>query len=199
MSLDQVDLQTLSLFNDRVGKLKGSSYVKFVFSNETGVTFQADKGGPVKIERQKPEQESIDAFVLTFRCFIQKNDPIALVNISGIYKKLDTNNQNKTLFEKLYTELNDYLDSSSEPTINENGQDLVKREILDTIIYGEMSHLDKKKRQKYLSWMKNPLFGALIENEFIVILASMMNAFSLIQEINDQVIIDETYRFMVIT
>ncbi len=83
-----VSVQDIRLFNEKAEKLKRCSFTSTVFNQKTGVHISAKKGEPVRIERNGPNEEAIDAFVLTFRFFIQNNEKISFRNLAELYNKL---------------------------------------------------------------------------------------------------------------
>lgn len=187
------DLKTLNLFNEKVDRLEKNSFVKHIFSQKTGVTISSKKNEEVKIEKRFPEKESIESFVLTLRYFIQDNEKISFRNIGKIYDKLPDNNQKKDFFQDARNKLNNFLDTpDNQLSIKENDRVLTNREIFDTIIYGELAHTNENKREIYKRWMKNPILASIIENEFNVILGAIMNILMYVQNLNDELIIEES-------
>lgn len=61
-------IDTLLQFNEKADKLEGLSFTKSLQSS--GVTISGKLGKPVQAQRQGPDDESIDAFVLTMRFFV---------------------------------------------------------------------------------------------------------------------------------
>lgn len=193
MRLDLSDLKTLSLFNEKVGKLWKSSFADEVFYNETGFMVYADRKETSelkvsKIEVKAPKQESIDAFLLTFRLFIQDNDKISIHNISKIYDNSHIPPQMKADFNAIRKKLNDYLEKANEICPIDNGSTLSNETIMRTMIYGDLAHLNDKKREIYDRWMKSYIDKIVKNNEFIVILAETLNGLTLIHFLNEDLI-----------
>lgn len=200
MRLDLSDLKMMALFNEKVDKLWKSSFANQVFHNETGFIVHADRKETSelkvsKIEVKAPKQESIDAFVLTFRLFIQDKDKISIPKLLAIYAKLPEHDQNQAMLRTLYKEHKVYRRSTSDPTIMQNGKALTKWEILYAFIYGDLSHMDDKERPKYIEWTKNEINGMVMRNEFIMALAHELNFLLDLQQLNDLVIIEEMSHF----
>ena len=63
---------TLLLFNDKTDKLENLSFTKEL--GNSGVTISGKLGQSVQAQRHGPDDESIDAFVLTMRFFVQDNE-----------------------------------------------------------------------------------------------------------------------------
>ena len=78
----------LDLFNEKARKLEGLSFTRILASQKTGVTLSWKEGDPVTIERSGPDDEAIDAFVLTLRFFIQDNESTSLRNLANLYAGL---------------------------------------------------------------------------------------------------------------
>ena len=69
------ELVSLKLYVEKAEKLLNTRFVKHL--KETGklsASISIKEGEEVKILRILPDQDAIDAFVLTFRFFIQDND-----------------------------------------------------------------------------------------------------------------------------
>jgi len=178
-------ISALELFNEKAEKLRSRSFTRSL--NGSGVTMSFKKGEADKIERRGPNIESIDAFVLTFRFFIQNNEKISLGNVADIYDNLPSQLQEeKNLFLENRQEINSYLDSIS--MFNFNNKRFTKREILDVFIYGGLAHANEDQKKIFDTWMKIPPLVDIIENEFICIMADMMSAILCIRNLNNEVI-----------
>ena len=189
MYLDRKDLKDMDLFGNKAEKLKNYSFTEQVTSGNFGITISAGKDEPVKIEKRFPTDESIDAFVLTLRFFIQDNEPSSFRNMAKIYAKLPGHGMEKTEFQNTRKELNDYLDSPGKSLkINENGKTLTNREIFDVFLWGGLAHSEK--RSKYDEWMANPSLGSILQGEFIYTISMILLCISHVQMLNDSLVAD---------
>jgi len=68
--------ESLRFFNKKADKLLGLSFTKSVFGESTRLEISMEDGGPLKVCRWGPGDEATDAFVLTFRFFIQDNEEV---------------------------------------------------------------------------------------------------------------------------
>ena len=184
--LSQEQIAALKLFNEKADKLKRCSFTRLVFEHESGVSFSAKINEEIKIERTGPDEEAIDAFALTFRFFIQDNEKSSFRNLDRIYNELPLSQLQKESFAKARRELNDYLDAFSIFTVN--NERLSNRCILEVFMYGGLSHANEKKKQIFDSWMANPFLSQYLQNEFVFILANVLNVISYIQSLNIEVI-----------
>ncbi len=138
-------------------------------------------------ERRGPLEEAIDAFVLTIRFFIQDNEAISFKNIASLYECTPVNNKIKTDFNNIRKQLNDYLDSNSGMAITINDETLNHRNILDIITYGNLSHANPQKKEKFNFWVRSPL-KAMLENDFVSSLTVLFSAIKSIYKLNTIVI-----------
>jgi hypothetical protein len=138
----------------------------------------------VSQERRGPEEEAIDAFVLTFRYFIQDNEATSFRKMEQHYlaAPIDAGLQQK--FSQLRREVNEYLDG--ETNINFNGEELTRRRIMDTFVYGGLSHANEEKRRLWKTWMGDLFMAVMFENEFLVVLSNIHIAIEMIKRMNEE-------------
>lgn len=101
----------------------------------------------VRKELYFPDDEAIEAYLLTFRILTQDND-CSVKNLATIYEKLPDNNETKQRFSTLREDLNRYLDSYS--GISEGGMNWTIGEIMNHMIYGKYAHVYYNKNKKRL-------------------------------------------------
>jgi len=75
----------LKLFISKTKKLENSSFLESLIK-EFRLGLNIEVGKPVQVTSIRPQQESIDAFILTFRFFIQDNETISLRNLEKIFE-----------------------------------------------------------------------------------------------------------------
>ena len=164
--LDKI-AKALRLFNEKADKLARLSFMEKIRHPDAGVTIKFDNpkdGTPtVTQERRGPEEESIDAFVLTFRYFIQDNEQTSFRNMEQHYLAAPLDPTLQQEFVKLRKGINDYLDE--QVNINYNNEDLTRRRIMDVSVYGGFSHANEEKRRLYKTWMSDPFMALWIEKK----------------------------------
>jgi hypothetical protein len=187
MSNEQ-QINDLKLFNEKAAKLESCSFTKKAFSQETGVSTLIKNEGQslCRIERRGPDGESIDAFVLTFRFFIQNSEKSSFRNMVLTYEKILVSDEIKLKFKEAYKYINDLLDSKS--FFNIDGVILTNRHILDTFIYGGLSHANENKKKEYDLWMLNPFTNQYLTNEFVYIIANILKVIFFIRDLNNGII-----------
>lgn len=177
------DLTSFQSFMDKAKKLLSSTFAKEM-TGQTGVDISWVKSGQVVVHRG-PNEEFVDAFVLTFRFFIQTNESVSFRNMANSFELKFVNEQIRREFEKAKNHLNSYLDDN---TMFNIGGFISRRTLLDVFIYGELSHSNPEKKKTYDSWMKDDLMAPLMKNEFRVILNDLLNVISFVGGLCEKVV-----------
>ena len=175
-------ISSLRLFNEKADKLMSLGFTKKIFEEKIGFTMSAKQDGPVKFQRHGPEGESIDAFVLTYRFFIQDNEKISFRNMSKIYDGREITQDKKEAFKNIRETINNFLNSNSFLTIN--GKTYTHREIQGIFIYGGLAHANETKKRTFDRWKRNQLLFGILENEFVFILSDILDAIQAIARLN---------------
>jgi hypothetical protein len=85
-------IEALELFNEKADKLLDSAFVGALVSGKTEATISGrrQENGSFEITPvlRGPSPEAVDAFVLTFRFFIQDNETTSLRSIATIYEEI---------------------------------------------------------------------------------------------------------------
>jgi len=186
--MDQIaSAQALRLFNEKAEKLESLSFTSVITKQTTGVMFSGsntEAGSFMSMERFGPSSESIDAFVLTFRFFIQNNEVSSFRSMVNVYDSGLFSTPLSTEWRDLRADLNRALDSTS--FVGYNNQQLTMRRILETFVYGGLSHANVAKKELYAEWKRNPLFFPLVENEFVRTLAFVLDVVSYGRQLNER-------------
>ena len=180
-------IEALELFNEKAAKLNRLSFIETMLKHKAGVTIKVQKrdDGLFDLiqERTGPLEEAIDAFVLTMRFFIQDNEPTSFRQLAQHYYRAPIDDSLKDRFRLTRTNINSYLDSNSALAIYVNDELLNHRKIMETVIYGGLSHANPNKKRLYKAWMGTPL-KAMIENDFVCSLAVLYKAILAIKDLN---------------
>ena len=170
-------ISTIHLFVEKADRLARSEFVKSAIAG-TGVKFSSGVGKATTVERRGPTEENIDAFVLTFRFFIQDNERISLRNFSAIFGSSFALPQETADFDNLRSEVNAFLDS---PTMFKVEGVINRRDLMEVFIYGGLSHANPQKKERYDAWMEHGVLGPFMENEFVAVLIVVLNAIEYIK------------------
>jgi hypothetical protein len=177
-------LRIMKLFNEKAEKLLNSSFTKNLEGSK--LTISAKIKEAVKVERLGPKGESIDSFILTYRFFIQNNEVSSFGNFAKIYENLLIPKVFRDKFIESRNELNQFLD---EPlNIEYNNEKLTRRKIHDVFIYGGYAHANLEKKKIYDAWMKFHILNEFLINEFVNIVAFVLNSILEVRSINEDVI-----------
>lgn len=181
-------IEGLSLFNEKTEKLFRLSFIKAMFETKSGASLsgRAKEDGTFELsaKRSGPGEEAIDAFVLTFRFFIQDNEKISLRNLAKFYESPQIEINLGKEFAIVRRRVNDFLDGPADILFKFENEKLSRRKIMETFIYGGLSHANEEKKTMYDVWMQIPFFRPLIENEFTYILARILTELDQIKNLN---------------
>ncbi|QDV78976.1 hypothetical protein [Botrimarina mediterranea] len=174
------ELNAARLFVEKANRLLKSTFLKEAAVN-MGWTLSGKKDEAVRIEHRGPRWENVEAFVLTFRFFIQDNESISIRNMAKVFSSdLATPGERRRFYE-IRESLNKYLDGSS--MFKEGARTASRREVMDVFIYGGMSHAKPKKKEKFDAWMRHVLLGPMTTTEFTTILSTVLSAIENTQRI----------------
>jgi len=150
----------------------------------------------VGVEHDGITDESVDAFIPTFRLFILETEKVSFRSLAKIVMlDGDVSDEWKREFARVRSQLNAYLDGPSEfHNISSDPNDLPilakpihsKRELLYTFIYGAFLHRDEEYRKALKDWQSFPTFFSLLQFEFLTILAAMLEQISYVATISQQ-------------
>lgn len=170
-------ISTMSLYIEKADKLRNSNFVKRAVK-DSGVNFSASIGEPTIIKRRGPDDENIEAFVLTFRFFVQDNEKISLRKLKDVFESSIIEEKEKNNYNEARNDLNAYLDGAT--MFNINGV-IHRRTLMEVFLYGGLSHANESKKKTYDQWMGNQMLASFMQNEFIVILSEVLNVITFIR------------------
>jgi hypothetical protein len=177
------DLKSFMSFMDKANKLLNSTFSKEM-AGKAGVDITWEENEQVVFHRG-PNDEFTDAFVLTFRFFIQDNEMISFRNMSRSFESELVSDEIREQFKEAKIHLNNYLNGNT--TFNVDGY-ITRRELLHVFVYGELSHSNPVKKKTYDSWMSNELMAPLMKNEFRYILHDVLQVISFVGGLSDKVV-----------
>jgi hypothetical protein len=184
------EITSLKLFNEKAERLLNTRFVKYIKkTHRLSVTFDFVKDQEQTRQtttRNLPDQDAIEAFVLTFRFFIQKRETSSFRHLAKVYEKLPISPELKKSFFDWRKGLNDYLNKKVNCTID--GFTPTKRELINTFIYGGLAHADPKKKIIYDKWKANMYVYPILETHFCTILEAVLTAITNVAEINKKAI-----------
>jgi hypothetical protein len=185
-------IAALTLFEERAADLEKMSFWRSIFDEPSGVKHSWDRDTGLTTERFGPTDEARNAFCLTFRMFIQENEPCSFQNLERVYQYLydegHISQRDYGYFQSVLAAIAELKEPISDVPIIIDGVSLTPWYILDIIIYGDLSHSNEKKRAVFKHWRSIPPLFPLIMNEFFRTLADMINAIIYVRGLNAQVL-----------
>ena len=150
--MTNVDLETMRLFVGRLSRLRQTRLARLM--REPGLTVEIWERPDGQIEPVLPQidQDDLDAFILNWRLFTQKNERISVRCLSDLVVSADIPQELRAGFSHARDDLNAHLDSK--PTIPLAGTS-TNRDFLDTMLYGFFAHLAVEKHELGLGWEKS--------------------------------------------
>ncbi len=154
--IDTIDTSALLvLFNEKVERLASLSFSGRARGGEAIVAFQRDTGWDSVFVG--PDEESIEALVLTVRLFMQNNDQLSLQKVRNLYASLPVSTELVADFSLQCEQLNRFLDSATNLSIEE-GRQLTHRDILKIFVYGTYAHVTARYRTIFEGIRTTPFF-----------------------------------------
>jgi len=167
--------EALDLFIKKAEKLQSLSFTRSAI--EAGFTWYLKEGETTKFETTGPNSEQIDAFVLTLRFFIQKNEHTSFQWLAeNVLDDSGLSGDWKQEFKRYRKQFNDYLDQLPPIQVVVAGASSpTRRDILNTFVHGDLSHTNTNKREALESWIARPPSLELLKTEFINTLRVMLD------------------------
>jgi hypothetical protein len=175
-------VEALKLFNEKAEKLAELSFTEFAIARGTSFTVSASQGQPVTVDVVGPAAESIDAFVLTVRFFIQDKDHSSLRNLAAIYDGVPMSHELKEAFAGARQRFNGYLDQPA--GVEVHGEALTRRRIVDVFVYGGLAHAEPEKKTIFDNWMSLPIMAEVLRHKFLGTLMEFIGLTAFIHDLN---------------
>jgi hypothetical protein len=178
------DLQPFISFTNKANKLMDSTFAKDMIGR-TGVDLSWE-GDKQIVDHRGPGAEFVDAFILTFRFFIQKNESISFIKMSDSFKSKIVSENIKEQFIDAKKHLNNYLDSN---TMFNIGGFISRRNLIDVFVYGELSHSNPAQKKTYDTWMSNEFMAPLLKYEFRLVIHNVLQIIAFVSGLSKQVVL----------
>ena len=178
-------IKTLDYFDAKVERLSELRFTKFVTTASLS-TPPLNEDPLEYLRRETPDDESIDAFVLTMRLFMQDNEPISIRNIDALLQALPIPDELKALSAEARADLNALLDSYT--PLRVKGEHLTNRRVCDVYFYGWLAHgSNEAKREEYLAWRAVPRTYGWTKVLFLMTLADKLEYLFWLRRLTAQV------------
>lgn len=190
--LDQAALDraiaVLRFFNEKADKLERSRFFHAATQDPSGFRFAWHGGIDTTSERYGPDQEAIDAALLTYRFFKIGNEATSLRRMASLYDTLPVSPEIATEFHEIRAEINAMLETPPKGVaIKVNEQPLTTGAIIDTFMNGGLAHgNDDAMRKRFAQWQAMPPFFYMVETFFVSGMAAMIQGVLYIHAVNDR-------------
>jgi hypothetical protein len=191
------DIEALELFNEKADKLRNLSFVSSLLSAKSGWQVLFQEGTVTTSNRYGPGNESIEAFLLTFRFFIQDNEPTSIRMMARRYRRLHEGllipQELLENFDNARNWLLNYVNSDTPIKFSEAdtiAMALTRTEVFEVFIWGGLAHANKHKKKKFDSWREdsNQIIFPALEHEFVMILTHYLRAIRYARRLNNRVL-----------
>jgi hypothetical protein len=181
---------TLQLFIEKVAELENSRFMEKILQR-----FSLDlhiENNNLEFTSDRPDKDNINGFALPFRFFIQKRDGISIKEpdnkqLKDIFDSDFITDQERNKFHTISKEINSFLSESSNITIyNEN---ITNNTLLDVFMYGNLSHANNDKKQKFDLWMSRKEAIEPLWHKFCIIILTILQAIKFIRDMFETIII----------
>ena len=179
-------VEKLRYFNETVEQLRSFSFWAD-FPKDSGINIKWDKKTGITAVYRGPSDESLSAFILKYRLFIQDKDDISIKRMEKLYSRIG-NDTFYNKFKELKTSINVILDKPSMVKINQHI--VTNREIHNMFLKGGWAHIkeNNKERKFYLSIKDDPATYTIFKNDFNITILDVMNVLVRIKFLNEEVI-----------
>jgi hypothetical protein len=182
----------LEFYNEKAEKLLNLSFTKSVSKRKTGLSISATRNVDGVLvstsERRGPDSESIDAFVLTLRFFLQDNDNCSLRRMAHCYESPHIAVDFKDEFTEIRTLTKNFLDSVPDLHIEYDKRHMTRREIVEMVIYGSLAHANAQKHQIHRKWASCEVSQNVLNYVFVFILSRLTLPIREIRDLNHKVL-----------
>ena len=175
------DLEILDRFNEKVDRLHALSFTGH-HDNAALIEWNAEREwDDVYVG---PNDEKLEALVLTLRFFIQNNEPTSLRNMRSLYQDMRVSADVRSHFVSQCDAINRLFDAETHVSI-QAGQALKERAVFEIFTYGRFAHANTEKRKVYQALSQTPFFP-ILQVDFAHTLSFLLRALSVLAQINRQ-------------
>lgn len=191
-SLRQVNLmkdetrQTLELLVEKANLLKSFKFDEHVKSIGLGFKGTRTGGDEWVIEFGLPDEEKRDSFILTFRFFYQEEEAISFSKLRRFLNDPELSEEWKNGVSKARKAYYSYLKGHSDYTVELFEGHPTRREILDTVLYGGVTHANPEKIQRRRQWTRDDIRANLLLQEFTGMLVQILAFIKYIGDLSER-------------
>jgi hypothetical protein len=194
------DLRQLQQFSDKVARLEATRLARRLDTSIPNVTAEFGEVritksgantfeivGEVRSILDEHDQDDVDAFVLTYRMFVQKRDSVSIASLAKVYEMIWMPTEAAESFKEAKRAVNEYLESDTSLL---DGEHVVKRnKLVDIILYGGLAHTEPAKVPTFDAWMRTGVSG-FFWAEFYATVKEMLRFLRFFRDLNNAVLVN---------
>lgn len=164
---------TLKLTIEKADRLEGRRFTQYLLTGGgVGIRGQQQPGAFV-IDYEGPDEEAIDAFLFTFRFFVQNNERTSFANLEKLFQELPLERHRIDAAVGTRRAINDRLDQLTNFVVGD--ERLKRRRVFEVFLWGGLAHANREKKVVYDDWASR---GALpmLQAEFVATLVDLLRA-----------------------
>jgi hypothetical protein len=176
----------LELYNERAVKLEASTFLQSVLDSRITLRLLEK---PFRVAREGgPDQDSMEAFVLSLRLFVQDRDGLSFRIIKSFYDTIPVSQKLKDAVEEICVGLSRYLDGSSPLVVND--YNISRRELLTVWMNGELAHVNTKHRARLEEWTVKEDIRPFFQYEFETVITRVAWAVEALRKVNERALVE---------
>jgi hypothetical protein len=176
--------EALEFFVEKAERLRSLNIINK--PKELSLRFVTDEDG-TSIETTRPDDNDIQAYILTFRFFIDKKEHCSFLWLaSNVLNDNKLSDSWKDKFIATRDELNAYLDQLPPMRLSkEDEEPMTRRGIMDLFLFGDLSHAtwNLENRRRFKDWTDQIWTKDFLTNQFVEIL---LFSFSMIDRVANE-------------
>lgn len=172
--------QVLERIIEKADKLANSRFVQQLKEDGNKIVFKKDI-----TEIYRPDDEAIDAFILTYRFFTMDNEKTSFRSIAKNIDSMDVSQKWKDSFTSARTNLNLYLDTMYGIFVIHGIENKISnRDLVDIFLYGGLAHANQPKMVERFELLRNTPMFDLLQIIFIGVLGNVLQYIKYIAHIS---------------
>jgi hypothetical protein len=177
----------LEQYIEKAHKLRDFEFVEHAKSIGRGWSATKNDNGEWVMEFGIPDVKEQDAFLLTFRMFVQKNESISFPNIHGLLRDKGLSTELQEGIKSARQAYFNYLNGHSDYTVKLFDGHPTRMQMLETVLYGGLAHgNDLETVERFKNWSRDDIRANLLIQEFTAILLQILVFINHIAELSEK-------------
>ena len=178
--------EALRLFNEKVTVVQSRSFTTRLFAQggfEFEISASVDKPG-VTFQSNAPNEEAFEATTVTCRFFLEPRDGCSFEQLAVMYA--DPANGVDPVYQKHFNDFTSVLNTELESVSSIEG--MKTRDLLYTVVYGEIAHSNPEKQAIVRQWKEAGFFFYLAYGQAMCAMAHVIAAAINVSQVNERIL-----------